>query len=154
MQINLFEDKKLSENYLDIHYKEMDASVQGIIEYCEAFQLILGRNDQELKKLAPNELFYCEIVDRKCYAYMEKDVYQIDFSIQKLLELFSNNGFVRISKTMLVNIFKIDFLKTDLNMRVHITMENGERLIVNRTYKKDFFHQLYKMKKEKEHGSD
>lgn len=77
MKINQYKDKKLSENYIDIHYKEIDAEVQGIIEYCRSFQTIKGTRDNEQKNIASSELYYCEIVDRKCYAYLEKEVYQI-----------------------------------------------------------------------------
>lgn len=154
MKINQYNDKNLSENYIDIYYKEIDPEVQGVIEYCESFQTIIGKKDNEQKKVAPSELYYCEIVDRKCYAYLEREVYQIDFSIQKLLELFSTNGFIRISKAMVVNIFKIDHLKTDINMKVHIYMDNGEKVILNRTYKKDFFDYLNKIKKENRYEAD
>ncbi|MDF2541040.1 MAG: LytTR family transcriptional regulator [Herbinix sp.] len=142
MKINQYKDKKLIENYIDIHYKEMNAEIQGILEYCETMQTIIGKRDNEQKKILPSEIYYCEIVDRKCYAYLDKEVYQIDFTIQKLLDLCLNKGFVRISKAMVVNVFKIDHLKTDLNMRVHIYMENGEKVILNRTYKKEFFDYL------------
>jgi DNA-binding LytR/AlgR family response regulator len=154
MKINQYKDKKLSENYIDIYYKEIDAEVKGIIEYCGSFQTIKGTRDNEQKNIASGELYYCEIVDRKCYAYLEKEVYQIDYSIQKFLDLFSANGFVRISKAMAVNIFKIDHLKTDINMRVYIYMDNGEKVILNRTYKKGFFDYLNKIKKENLNEAD
>lgn len=154
MKINQYKDKEISENYIDIYYKEMDAAVEGIIEYCESFQTIIGKRDNEQKKITPIELYYCEIVDRKCYAYLEREVYQIDYSIQKLLELFSANGFVRISKAMIINIFKIDHLKTDINMKVHIYMNNGETVILNRTYKREFFDYLNRIKKENRYEAD
>jgi hypothetical protein len=68
MKINLYREDKLPENYMDIHYKEMDSSIQGIIEFCEASQVIIGRNDKLQKKIFPSDIYYCEIVDRKCYA--------------------------------------------------------------------------------------
>lgn len=148
MKINQYLEKNISENYLDIHYQEMDAEVQGIIEYCESLQVIIGRHNNTQKKIVPCEMYYCEIVDRKCYAYLKEEVYQIDYSIQGLLDLFVKNGFVRISKAMVVNIYKIDYLKSDLNMRVHIFMDNGEEVVLNRSYKKNFFEYINEMKKE------
>lgn len=151
MKVNQYRDKKLTENYIDIYYKEVDSEIKGIIEYCESFQTIIGKRDNEQKKLTPSEMYYCEMVDRKCYAYLERDVYQIDYSIQKFLDAFSTNGFIRISKGMAVNVFKIDRLKTDLNMRIHIYMDNGEKVILNRTYKKNFLDYLNKIKKGNRH---
>lgn len=154
MKINQYQDKNLKESYIDIHYKELDEEVQGVIDYCEAFQVIIGRQNNIQKRIVPSELYYCEIVDRKCYAYLKEEVYLIDYSIQRLLDMFSNNGFVRISKAMLVNIYKIDHLKTDLNMRIHIFMDNGEKIILNRAFKKNFMDYLYKLRKEQVNEAD
>lgn len=154
MKINQYRDEKILENYLDIHYKEMDAAVQGVIEYCEAFQVIIGKQNNIQKKIVPSEIYYCEIVDRKCYAYLKEEVYQIEYSIQGLLDLYFKNGFVRLSKAMLVNIYKIDHLKTDINMKVHIYMDNGEKVVLNRAYKKEFMDYLYKTKKENDNEAD
>lgn len=154
MKVNKYKDEELSENYIDIYYKEVDSEIKGILEYCESFSTIIGKKDNEHKTVTPNEIYYCEIVDRKCYAYLEKEVYQIDYSIQKLLDLFSTNGFVRISKGMVINIFKIDHLKTDLNMRIHIYMDNGEKVILNRTYKKQFLSFLNKIRMESKYEAD
>jgi DNA-binding LytR/AlgR family response regulator len=154
MKINLYREDKLPENYMDIHFQEMNASIQGIIDFCKASQIIIGRNDKLQKKIYPTDIYYCEIVDRKCYAYLKEEVYQIDFSIQKLQELFTVNGLVRISKAMLVNIYKIDRLKTDLNMRVHISLDNGEKVVLNRAYKKEFLSYLQERKKEYGYETD
>ncbi len=154
MKINLYREDKLPENYMDIHYKEMDSSIQGIIEFCEASQVIIGRNDKLQKKIFPSDIYYCEIVDRKCYAYLKEEVYHIDYTIQKLQELYTVKGLARISKAMLVNIYKIDRLKTDLNMRVHIYLDNGEKVILNRAYKKEFLNYLHERIKEYGYETD
>ncbi|MDF2869856.1 MAG: hypothetical protein K0R05_1431 [Anaerocolumna sp.] len=65
MKINLYREDKLPENYMDIHYQEMNASIQGIIDFCKASQIIIGRNDKLQKKIYPTDIYYCEIVDRK-----------------------------------------------------------------------------------------
>ena len=43
---------------------------------------------------------------------------------------------------MIVNLYKVDQVKTDLNMRLKLLMDNGETLILNRTYKKNFLRAL------------
>lgn len=61
MKINKYPDENLLENYIDIHYKEMNPIVQGIIEYCEAFQVIIGKQNNVQKKIVPSEIYCCEI---------------------------------------------------------------------------------------------
>lgn len=148
MIINKFEDKELSENYINIYYKEMSQEVAGILDYLDYYNTLVGENEQGQKLININEILYCEIVDRKCYVYLENEVYQTNFTIQKLLDMFQTNGLVRISKSMAVNILKIDYLKTDLNMRVNIQLDNGEIVVLNRGYKKEFYEYLKQFRRE------
>ena len=61
-------------------------------------------------------------------------------------EMLWNYGFVRVSKSNLINIYKIRQLKPDLNMKVYASFDNGERICINRSYKKSFNEYLLKMK--------
>ena len=47
----------------------------------------------------------------------------------------------------LVNIYKIKLLKPDMNMKVYAFFENGERICINRSYKKHFTEYLKKMRR-------
>ena len=58
------------------------------------------------------------------------------------MEQFSSNGFVQISKSVAVNVYHIKQFKTDLNMKMILYMENGEAVILNRAYKKNFMERL------------
>jgi len=62
-------------------------------------------------------------------------------------EQLSNYGFVRVSKSNLVNIYKIKQLKPDINMKVYLSFDNGERICINRSYKKSFNDYLQKMRR-------
>ncbi len=142
MKVNYYEDKMIEENRVDVFYSEKDSEIIGIMNYFESYEIILGKCKELTKKLLPNDIFYLEIVDRRCYAYLESEVYQIDFNLRSFQERFSSNGFVQIGKSMIVNVYKIDRVKTDSNMRMRLIMENGEELILNRTFKKGFMEYL------------
>ncbi|SES07197.1 LytTr DNA-binding domain-containing protein [Isobaculum melis] len=47
-------------------------------------------------------------------------------------------GFVRVSKSLLLNINKVDKVAMDLNMRMLAYLKNGEIIQINRSYKKQF----------------
>ena len=47
----------------------------------------------------------------------------------------------------LVNIYKIKQLKPDLNMKVYASFDNGERICINRSYKKSFTEYLQRMRR-------
>ena len=50
---------------------------------------------------------------------------------------------MRIGKSTAVNLYKVNKVKADLNMRLHLVMKNGEMLILNRSYKKSFLDALH-----------
>lgn len=43
-------------------------------------------------------------------------------------------NFMRISRTCIVNIYKLMSIRTLLNGKIEATLENGEKVIVNRHY--------------------
>lgn len=135
-------EPELEENYVEIHYREMDAEVENVIACLQPCEGLMGRRDKETRLLKPADVYYCEIVDRKCYAYLEQEVWNIEEGLQELIEKYGNRGFVRISKSMLVNLYRIDRLVADLNMRVKIVLENGEVVILNRSYRNQFYDRL------------
>ncbi len=93
--------------------------------------------------LHPGSIFYLEMVDRKLFAYQAGEVYQIDYSMKHFLNCFGSNGFVQISKNTIVNLYRVKRVKTDLNMRLKLVMDNDEVIVLNRTYKKSFLDALY-----------
>lgn len=123
MIVNYYEDKMIEENRVDVFYREKDREIIGIINYLESFEFILGKNKELTKKIFPNDIFYLETVERRCYTYLENEVYQVDFQLRNFQERFGGNGFIQIGKSMIVNVYKIDRVKTDSNMRMRLIME-------------------------------
>ena len=60
--------------------------------------------------------------------------------------MFSDLGFVRINKATVVNLYKIESIRNDFEMRVLVRLENQELLVINRRYKKDFNECLNRIK--------
>jgi DNA-binding LytR/AlgR family response regulator len=60
--------------------------------------------------------------------------------------MYSDAGLIRISRSAVVNVYKIDHLQGDMNMRTVIFLKNGEKLIMNRGYKKEFLAELEKLR--------
>lgn len=145
MKVNKYQDSHLAEEHIDVFYKEITGEIQGIFNYLSARQTLIGRNGELQTVINPNDIFYCEAVDKKIFAYLKSEVFQLELSLQNLTDTYSSYGFVRVSKSMVVNVYKVKQLKADLNMRVNLIMENGEIIIMNRTYKKDFYRFLREM---------
>ncbi len=154
MKLNLFEDKNITDEHVDLYYKEMRPQIKQIVDIASSDRLSLsGRPaDDDLDEgeevlVDPKEIYYLDYVDRKLFMYTGNGVYRIMKTLSECEELLQNYGFVRVSKSNLINIFKIKQLKPDLNMKVYAYFDNGERICVNRSYKKGFDQYLQKMRR-------
>ncbi len=142
MKINIYYEPDLKENHIDLHYNEEDAETLAIKEYLSAFRGLIPGKDEESereKMLTPGEILYIEVVDRKTYAYLKDSVWRISYGLQQFMQQFETVGFVRSSKSMLVNIYHIKELKAQVNMRVNIVLDSGEAIVLNRSYKNEFY---------------
>lgn len=147
MKINIYQEPDLNENHVDLHYNQMDEETKAIKQYLSAFEGMIPGKDEETERermLTPGEILYIEVVDRKTYAYLKNSVWRISYGLQQFMDKFSSVGFARNNKSMLVNIYHIQELKAQVNMRVNIEMDNGEQIVLNRSYKDEFYKYLEK----------
>ena len=154
MKLNLFEDKNITDEHVDVYYTDMRPQIKQIIEIVNSDRISLaGRpadddlDDGEEILIDPKEVYYLDYVDRKLFMYTGNGVYRIMKTLSECEELLENYGFVRVSKSNLINIFKIKQLKPDLNMKVYASFDNGERICINRSYKKSFNEYLQRMRR-------
>lgn len=141
-------EPKLSENYLEIHYGKLNSETRDIINYLESKNVLMGRNESESRLIKPNEIYYIEIVDRKCYAYLKEEVWRLEEGLAELTERYETHGFVRIGKSMVVNVHKVKQIKADLNMRMDLVLLNEETIVMSRSYRNEFFKKLKNMRME------
>ncbi|MCR4793184.1 MAG: LytTR family transcriptional regulator DNA-binding domain-containing protein [Lachnospiraceae bacterium] len=154
MKLNLYEDKNMTDEHVDVYYSNMRPVISQLIDTVNSERTTLsGRpadedlDDGDEIMLDPGEIYYLDHIDRKLYAYTADGVYRIMNTLASCEELLWNYGFVRVSKSNLINIFKIRQLKPDVNMKVYASFDNGERICINRSYKKSFNDYLLKMRR-------
>jgi len=145
MKIQYYQEASLKEDYVAVHFREETEQIRAVRSFFSSFKSITGKKEDGVHKLYPGSIYYLEVVDRKLFAYQEKEVYQLEDSLQHFLNCFAEQGFVRIGKSTAVNLYKVGRIKGDLNMRLRLYMDNGEMLILNRTYKKTFMEALRRM---------
>ena len=153
MKLNLYEDKKNLDEHVDVYFSNMRPAIRQIIDTVNSDRPSLsGRpadedlDDGEETILDPKEIYYLDHIDRKLYAYTKEGVFRVMDTLANCEEMLWNYGFVRVSKSNLINIYRIKQLKPDLNMKVYASFDNGERICINRSYKKSFNDYLQKMR--------
>lgn len=140
MKVKLFQSKE-TEEHIDIYYKEMSPLIKRVISITSAetsSQLIGKNNDGQKVYFDIDQVFYFESVDKKTFAYLKDQIYEVEERLNSIEEELGDIGFIRINKSNVVNIYFIQSIKPEINMRVRAIMENGEYLMINRSYKKNF----------------
>jgi DNA-binding LytR/AlgR family response regulator len=82
------------------------------------------------------DILYFESVDKNCFIYTKDNFYETSLKLYEIEELLSENGFMRITKSQIVNIAKIESLCPDFGGRIETILENGYKLVVSRQYAK------------------
>lgn len=83
------------------------------------------------------DILYFETVDGNAFAYTADELYKLSGRLYQDEEDVKRSYICRASKTMLVNMDKIESVRTALNGRLYAKMENGEEILVTRKYAKE-----------------
>ena len=83
------------------------------------------------------DILYYATVDGNAFAYTAEQVYKLDGRLYQVEEAVKRSYICRASKAMLVNMDKIESVRTALNGRLYAKMENGEEILVTRKYAKE-----------------
>jgi Response regulator of the LytR/AlgR family len=131
------------ENEVLIRCQELDDEIIEIKNYInQERKNISGQKDGKTFLLAPSEIYYCESVDNAVFAYTDKEVYKIKINLNDLEFKFSNFGFFRCSKSLVINLNAILSLKSIMGNRIDATLKNGEHIIISRHYAKSLREKL------------
>lgn len=143
-------EANIKENYLELHYDKIDEETNAVLDRLKStLRYIEGTTEGKKITVALTDIYYIDTVDRKTFAYTKDMCIAIKESLRDIIDDFSDIGFIRISKSSVVNIYKIKKLQGDINMRVTIFLKNGEKLIMNRSYRNEFYEKLNKQGRKK-----
>ena len=87
------------------------------------------------------QIYYAESVDKHTYVYTRNDCYE---SRDRLYELEEKLGtyYVRISKSMIINLRKIENVRAEPGGRMVAVLLNGEQVVISRSYVKEIKRRL------------
>ena len=127
------------EDEVIVHYRSMTPEVERILHFLDGEQQrLMAWNDKTAVMLEPASILYIESVDGKTFAYTEKDVLRLDYTLNRLEQILNDIRFFRCSKSMILNIDKVESLKSLPSNRIDATMQGGEHIMISRTYASDF----------------
>ena len=135
MKINLDIDGKYDDTEVIIRAPHLNNDIERIVAMMRMIDMqIAVRKDNETVLLDTDKILYVETVDRKTFVYTNVDTYESELKLYELEQQLIERDFLRISKQSIVNLRKIKSLKTDVNRKIRITLQNGEQIVVSRMY--------------------
>jgi DNA-binding LytR/AlgR family response regulator len=95
---------------------------------------LLGYCDDSIYQLNPSNIYYFESVDNKVFIYCRDKIYECKQKLYELEQICDQRSFFRASKSIIINITKISYVKPSISGRFEATMGNGEKVLVSRQY--------------------
>ena len=83
------------------------------------------------------DVYYIESVDGRTFLYTKEQVYETPHRVYELEERLRPRHFLRISKSMILNLMKIRSIRPAFNGRFTAVLVTGEEVIISRSYVKD-----------------
>ena len=71
-------------------------------------------------------------------SYTAGDVIRLEGSLAGIIQKLNDDRFFRCSKSMIINIDKVERLRSLSSNRIDATMEGGEHILISRTYASEF----------------
>lgn len=127
-------DDRLAEQVI-IECVEVSEKVQNIQSYVTSLSTTLSGNyENRMYAFSLLDVQYFEAIEDRVFAYTSTKIYELKTRLYELEHAYTDKGFVRFSKSLLVNLMALDSLSPALNGRFTAHMKNKEKLIISRQY--------------------
>ena len=139
MNINVKKIDNTLEEYIEIGCYVRDGRIDDIVRFVENLDgNISGTKDDKRYAIPVAGIFYIESVDNKTFIYTSKECYETARKLYEFEEMLNERNFLRISKSVVINIMKVESIKPALNGRFSCRLLNGEEVIISRKYVNPF----------------
>ena len=143
MEIEICEIGYDKKEYIKIGCHKVDSNVKEIVHFIKSRQGSVDVKNGDMKFSIPIvDIFYVESVDDRTFIYLNSDCYETAHKLYELEEILNERRFIRISKSVIVNLLKIECVKPALNGRYLCHLTNGEDVIISRKYVPEFKEKL------------
>lgn len=140
MKVNLFVSRDIDEPHADIHTNELTDNVTkaiSILESEDSNDMIAVKRGSDIAFLEFDEIFMFRVEDKQVKVFTQDKEYLIKKPLYQVEEQLSGD-FVRISKTTIVNLRKIERVAPSLRGMMFIELKNGLKDNISRKYLPDF----------------
>ena len=135
MEIKIFKITKEQPEQLEIRCHEITEQVREIVTFVKSRQGQLnGMIEGKQYEIPIMDIYYIEAVDSKVFLYSSKKVYETRQKIYELENALKEKFFLRVSKSLLLNLMKVKSIKPAVNGRFTAILQSGEEIMISRKY--------------------
>ena len=135
MEIKIFKITKEQPEQLEIRCQEITEEVREIVTFVKSRQGQLnGIIEGKQYEIPVMDIYYIEAVDSKVFLYSAKNVYETRQRIYELESALREKYFLRVSKSLLLNLMKVKSIMPAVNGRFTAILQSGEEIMISRKY--------------------
>lgn len=135
MKILLEQNESLKDIEVFIRYARMNNRIKHLEAVLKSLDKTIkcSIGDEEIW-IPVCDIYYIESVDKKTFIYCQDSVYQCALRLYQLLDELMESGFVKVSKSCILNIHVLERIRPLINSRMEAFLSNGEKIYITRKY--------------------
>jgi DNA-binding LytR/AlgR family response regulator len=143
LKINIEQSDVYKEVEITIKCNKIDENLEKLLSSIRLYNsTISGKKEDKIYFLKPEEVLYFDTVDEKVFIYTIDSIYETHLKLYEIEERFFGTSIIRVSKSTVLNLLKIDYVSPLSNGRIEAMLQNGEKVIISRQYVPAFKNKL------------
>lgn len=135
MEIKVLKIPKTKPEELEIRCHELTEQIKEIITFVKSRQgQLTGIIEGKQYEIPVTDIYYVEGVDNTVFIYGRQKVYESRQKLYELESILKEKYFLRVSKSLIVNLMKVKAIKPALNGRYSAVLQSDEEIIISRKY--------------------
>ncbi|MGG0593860.1 LytTR family DNA-binding domain-containing protein [Bacillus sp. FS02] len=129
--------QKPKPEYVSFHIYELNPAIEKLVQQVEQsapYFLAQEPTKERVKKIYYHDILYIESVDKKSFLYTSDGVFLLKEKLFELEKQLEAHDYVRISKSMILNIDSIAAISPKTSGRFEASLTNKEKVMISRFY--------------------
>ncbi|MBE5949684.1 MAG: LytTR family transcriptional regulator [Lachnospiraceae bacterium] len=135
MKITVLKIAQSEPEEMEIRCHEVTDQVNEIVAFVKSRNgQLTGVIEGKQYEVPVTDVYYVEAVDNSVFIYGPQKVYETRQKLYELEGILREKYFLRVSKSLVLNLMKVKSIKPALNGRYSAILQSGEEIIISRKY--------------------
>lgn len=126
--------EKLAQELTSMGVELSDSADLVLTEQNVVISHLIGKKGDEIYRINVSDISHIESFAHDVIAYTDKDSFKISERLKTLTTILDPSSFIRISNSVIISVDHIKSIKPAFTQKFIVTMKNGTRVDVTRSY--------------------